>query len=386
MLQFCVSQQYNDSVFFTFRSTGIRVYSLEEALYHVFHYWRESMDDFLSEGIIVWVSELGLSDISAKIKEIASAKHLNSSKQILDFLQLIEYFDAAQLNSLQATLEAWEHRCEWEKLKERADHLVKRGEPSKALLLYKRALQLEENVALLNNIGVVYMQLSAPEDAVNHLARACAIAPGNVSVLLHYIEATILNKEYVSAEQALSTVEQLAPDRAEIPFLHGLMAYGQKNYAKALTYYEKAIKLDQTTPYYIYKMADVHKTVRQYKKALDILMTVPYKDSNYYVKEAEIHAAAGDISEALRCMRSATSADGRNDANLWAKLAEYYRHDYDWQMAEKAISYALNLAPDNDKVRLESARIKKGLGRTRDYQAELADILKDLKERYRTDG
>ena len=382
MLQFCISQQLNTTPFI-FHSTGIRVYSLEEALYHTFHYWRESVDDFLSREMMTWVSEMGLSFVVSKMQEIAEEKHFTT--RILGFLQLVTYFSPDELSSLQSTLEAWERRCEWEKLKERADYFVERGDPFKALPLYKRALQLEENVALLNNIGVAYMQMSLAKKAVTCLARAHTLEPDNISVMLHYIEAAILSKQFETAAQMLEKVESLAPDFVDISFLHGLMAYKQKNYSQALAYYEEAMKLDPTASYYVYKVADTYKAMRQYKQALHVLSKIADKNAEYYVKEAEVHAAAGDVPASLRCMRSATSGDGANNAGLWAKLAEYYRHDYDWRRAEKAIAHALELSPDNDKVRLESTRIKKGLGRTREYQAGLTDMLKSFKGRYRTD-
>jgi len=380
MLQLCVSQQINETPFY-FNSTGIRVYSFEEAIYHVFHYWRESADDFLSEPMITWVSDLGLSYLASKMKELACID--NFTAQVLGFLQLIDYFSADEISGLKATLQAWEMRREWEKLNERADYLVQRGEPGRAVPLYKRALKYEENAALLNNIGVVHMQLSASKKAASYLARACALEPDNTNILRHYIEAAILCGQYENAEAALGKLKHLAPTCADFQFLHGLLAYEQKDYTKAIAFYEKAIELDPSVPFYVYKMADAHKAMRQFSKALEALQSIPNKDAAYYVKEAEIHAALGDVPDSLKCMRLATSAaDGATNANLWAKLAEYYRRDYDWRRAEKAIAHAISLSPDNDLVRLENARIKKGLGRTRDHQNELADILKSFKDRY----
>ena len=383
MFQLCVSQQPNNAPF-TFHATGIRVYSLEEALYHVFHHWRESVDDLLSREMIAWATDLGLAWVASKMKIIAGAESF--ATRILDFLQLIEYFSPNELSSLRHDLVAWERRCEWEKLKERADMLVERGDPFKALPLYKRALGLEENVALLNNIAVAYMQLSLAKKAAERLSRAREITPDNIDIMLHYIESAILSKQFDAAAETLKTAESLAPDTADIPFLYGLMAYKQENYNKALTCYEEAIKRDPACPYYVYKMADTYKKMRQYKQALHVLSKVANKDASYYVKEAEIHATAGDVPASLRCMRTATEGDGAHNAGLWAKLAEYCRHDYDWRRAEKAIGRALELDPDDDKVRLESARIKKGLGQTRAYQAALAEMLKGFKERYRADG
>jgi len=381
MLQFSVSQQINETPY-TFKSTGIRVYSFEESLFHVYHYWRESVDDFVSEEMITWVSELGHSFLSSKIKELASEE--NFTRQILNFLQLVNYFSKDEIAQLEATLREWELRREWEKLKERADYLVQKGEPIKALPLFKRALQFEENAALLNNLAVAYMQLSLPKEAIRHLTRARTLEPANVQILLHYVEASILGRQFENAKNILAKATEMAPTCADIPFLQGLMSFKQKRYSQALAYYDEAIKLEPTVPYYIYKKVDVHKAMRQYEKALESLAAVSDKNGDYYVKEAEIHAMAGDVPAALRSMRRATTSD-TTDANLWAKLAEYYRNDYDWRRAEQAIAHAISLSPDNDTVRLESARIKKGLGRTKDYQTELTGILKSFKERYRAE-
>jgi len=331
--------------------------------------------------MITWVSDLGLSYIASKMKELAGTD--NFTAQILGFLQIVDYFNAEEINGLKITLQAWEMRQEWEKLKERADYLAQRGEPGRAVPLYKRALQYEENADLLNNLGVAHMQLAASKEAARYLARACALEPDNINVLRHYIEAAILCGQYENAEAALAKLE---PNCADIQFLYGLLAYEQKNYTKAIAFYEKAIGLDSAVSYYVYKMADAYKAMRQFAKALEALHAISDKDAAYYVKEAEIHAAAGDVPASLKCMRRATNAaDGATNASLWAKLAEYYRRDYDWRRAEKAISHAISLSPDNDLVRLESARIKKGLGRTRDYQNQLADILRSFKDRYRAE-
>ena len=380
MLQLCVSQQQNQTPF-TFRTTGTRVYSLEEALYHVFHHWRESVDDFLSETMLAWVSELGLPYIASKLQDIATEKLF--TKRLLDFLQVVEYFNHKEITGLKSDLEAWEMRREWEKLKERADALARRGEPTKALPLYKRALVFEENAPMLNNIAVTAMALGETKEAVRYLTKARTLDQNNVDIILHYIEAAILDGQLDNAKKALAKATAMAPNHSDIPFFQGLMAFEEKQYTKALQFYETALAQSPKEPHYIYNIAEVHKTMRQYQKALDALTAIKYKDATYYTKEAEIHAASGDIAGALRCMRRATTTDGANNATIWARLAAYYRQDYNLDMAENAITRALALDPENHKVLLESARIQKALGRTRSYQSQLTDILKGLKDQYR---
>ena len=385
MLQLCVSQQINKNPF-SFKATGIRVYSFEEAIYHVYHYWRESVDDLLSDGMIAWVGEIGHSYLASRMKEMAKEEQF--TKRILDFLGLTPYFSKVELDTLKSTLKAWESRREWEKLKERADYLASRGEPGKALALYKRALQFNENAQILNNMGVVYMQLSQPKDALRQLTRALTLEPKNMDILLHYIEAAILSGNFDNAAGALVKAEARDPNCADIPFLRGLMSCARKNFQEALEYFGKAIAQDPTVPYYVYKMADVHMEMRQFDKALECLKAfqASEKDATYYAKEAELYASAGDIPAAIKSMEQAadlSDADSISSASIWAGLGGYHRQNYEPKKGEDAIKKALAIAPDNNLVQLENARIKKGLGRSKEYQAALSDIINRFKEKYR---
>jgi len=383
MLQLCVSQQLND-IPFTFRATGIRVFSFEEAMYHIYHHWRESVDDFLSNEMITWVSELGLSFIASGMRDIAVGKGKRFAEQILQFFKLSEYFDQREIAALSASLLEWEARVEWEKLKERADHFVTRGQPAQALPLYKRALLSQDSDLLHNNIGVAYLQLQSYKEALRHFKQAHQLSPDNAEVLLHCIEAAILAHEFSTAVELLQTAETMLTSNADISFLYGLMAHEKRQYTQALEHYAKAQELRTTiNPFYTYKIVDVYMATRQYEMALNSIRQLQ-KDTRYYTKEADIHACAGDFTAALHCIKEATATvEGTKNATLWTKLAEYYRHDYNWQKAEEAIQIAMGLAPDNNKVRLEYARIKKGLGKTREYQAELGTILRNFKEIYR---
>ncbi|MCL2217468.1 MAG: tetratricopeptide repeat protein [Defluviitaleaceae bacterium] len=382
MLQFCASQQINDRPF-AFKATGIRVYSFEEVLYHVYHYWRESVEELLSDRMIAWVLELGHSYLAARMKELARKEPF--TQRVLDFLRLTEYFSKDELTALQASLEAWEMRREWEKLRERGDYFVNRGEPGKAISLYKRALQYEENATLLNNLSVAYMQTGAPKDALSCLIKALRLSPRNFKILLHCIEAAILSGSFDDAVRLLKKAHNSNPSHADISFLTGLMFWEKKDYSAALEYFGKAIEADPGLPYYTYKIVDVHLAMRQYEKALNALESLTNRDVSYYTKASEIYAASGDIPGAIKSMRKAIDAsrDKTPDAVLYAKLAGYYRQDYDPRRAEENIQKALSIDPEHDMVRLENARIKKGLGRTREYQSVLTDVLKSFKERYR---
>jgi tetratricopeptide (TPR) repeat protein len=378
MLQLCVSQKPNTNPYL-FKTTGIRVYTFEEVLYHVFHHWRESLDEFLSDEIISWVTELGHSYLGTKMKDLAGRESF--AAKILGFLGLADYFDKADLVSLKETLEKWEQQRDWEQLKERADYFANKKEPYKAIPLYRRALAFDENAAILNNLAVQYMQVSATAEALSCVTRALSIEPDNFAIMLSYIEAAILNESYEKAVKAIKKAFSINPRCADIAFLLGLMAYQQKDYTVALTYYEKAMDADDSVAHYVHKAVDIHLQKRQYEQALLTLDKIKIHDAAYHAKKAEIYAAWNDIPRAIKAMSAAVEAEP--EATSYARLAAYHRTDYEPRHAETAINKALKMSPENNIVRLEDARIKKSLGRTREYQATLTELLRSLKKNYR---
>ncbi|MCL2405244.1 MAG: tetratricopeptide repeat protein, partial [Defluviitaleaceae bacterium] len=375
MLQLCLSQNISKTPY-TFKATGIRVYSIEEALYHAYHYWRESIDELLHDNLTGWVADLGIIAITTKMKALSAITPL--SKRLIAFLNIIDYFNDAELATLKTDLERWEHRVEWEKLKDRADNLVSRGEPARALPLYNRALAYGENHAILNNMGIASMQLANYPQAVKLLAKAHAAQPESIATAMHYAEALILNGDYEDAKKALKMCKV---ETADIQYLYGLMAYEQKDYPSALTCFQKAATLNPESPLYTYKTAETYQQMNQHDKAIATLEQSP--GAPHHAKMAEIYASYGhaNMPEAIRHIRQAISQGGRSDAALWIQLAEYYRKDYDYERASEAIAHAL---PNKSVAALlENARIKKGLGRMREHRTGLSEALKGLIKRYR---
>ena len=381
MLQFTLSQQLNTHPY-TFAATGIRVYSFEELLYHAYHYWRESADDLCSDAMVAWVVDIGHTYQATRMKELR--KNSTFSKRMVDFLQLTPYFDAAEIAALSDELKRWESRREWEQLKERGDHHLTRNHPAKAIPLYRRALLFEENVPLLNNLAVAQMRIGAKAEALRLLQRARVMEPNNPTLTLHYAEAAILSHQFDTAQEALDKATASLRNTqsvADISYLQGLLAFEQNDFTTALALFKTAQQQDENIPLYTLKIADTYLRKRQYNKALEALESYPNPDEDYYIKLAEIHTAAGNIPQTVRAIKQALERS--NSAALWTHLAACYRHDYDFARANEAIQRALSIDPDSEIARLENARIKKAMGRPREYQAGMKDLLRTLKNRYR---
>jgi len=385
-LLLCVSQQTDTPSPYRFSGTGIQVYSFEEAVYHVYHYWKQSVDDITSPGLANWVHDtLGMSYLSARIKE--AAKIEGFSQRMLAFLRIIEYISEDELLTLKPELERWETRLEWETYKERADDLVARGDPDKAVALYRRALQYDENPALLNNMGVAYMQIEAYREACRYLSQALKWDDKNPSIWLHYIEALILAQRFEEAENTLTKVISTLPVKesdSDILYLRGELAFGRGKYQDSLVFFDWAITKSPHSQY-VFRQADVYAKMRQFDRALHAMARITKRDIPYFMKEAELHASADNMPAAIKSIERALALQN-NHTELWVRLARYHRLDYNLPKANTAISKALSLDANNERARLESARIKKGMGNTKEYQSTLNKILTGFKGWYRDLG
>ena len=398
----CVSQQENVHPY-RFSGTGIHVYSFEEVLYHVYHHWKQSVDDISSPTLAAWVHDaLGLTFYSSKIKELSHVEAF--SERMLAFLGITPYFNRAELDLLKPELERWEKRLEWETYKERADELVTRGEPDKAILLYRRALAFGENIPILNNLSIAYMQIEAYDEACRYFEQALKLdsklASRNQSLILHYSEALIAARRFEEAQNTIdqvskaeklsaekSSAEKLSADiKSDILYLKGELAMRTGQYSEAVSYFEDAIKNSPVTQIsqYVFRLSDIYIWQRQFEKALEILNLIPDKETNLpcLIKEAELYNLASNLPGAINTIKKATKIKP-GDVELWVRLARYHRLDYDLENAEVAIEKALSLDGGNERARLESARIKKGMGNTKAYQHLLKGILVELKGRYR---
>ena len=382
-LLLCTSQQENNKPY-RFAATGIQVYSFEEALYHVYHYWKQSVDDVVDPDFASWVNDaLGLSFIASKIKEVADIDGFG--ERMLAFLALTEYFSESEIRALKPEFEQWEKRLEWETYKERADEMVNRGEPDKAITLYRRALQFEENVPVLNNLSVAYMQTEAYDEASRYLERARELDEDNWELALNHAEALILAKRFDKAGEAIQfAAAHTNKAEAIILYLRGELALRMGQYAEAIPLFEQAIAISAETQY-IFRLADTYARRRQFERALQVLeQHVPSTghDVSYLVKEAELHAQADNVGAAIMAIERAISLkSGLPD--LWVLLARYYRMNYDLSNAEKAIKRAISLDSSSERARLENARIMKRMGNTKAYQLLLKDILAEVRQQYR---
>ncbi|MCL2854792.1 MAG: tetratricopeptide repeat protein [Defluviitaleaceae bacterium] len=380
-LYLCVSQEENRNPY-EFNMTGIKVYSLEEALYHCLHYWRQSMEDFLATPFVQWVEGLGLHHIAVKMRDLAVME--NATMAFLSFLSTTDYLPQDALAGLQKELTAWEKRHIWEKYKEQGDFWLDAGDGERAYGFYAKALKHQENVPLWNNAGIALLQAGDVTTSTQYFAKALSADPKSQQLRLNLIEATILAGDFDGANELILQAEDR--NHPEMLYFQGEIQFHQRNYFGAMKAYQAALAQDPAHAY-IYRISDCFMRVRQFDKALGNLAQIPENQQGleFLKKQAAYHAQAGNLPGAIKALEKAVVTE-KNKADLWTLLAAYHRQDYDLVKAHWAISRAIAMAPENPAVLLEQARIRKAQGRTKDYQDILHKILTRFKKDYRKMG
>jgi len=360
--------------------TDISVYSLEEAAFHVHRYWRESGEEFLSREFVDWVRDvLRLPYVASQISALNERNTLCA--RLTGFLSLFEFYDETMLTPLRAELTAWEERLMWERLKENADYLYRQGSPAKAAGLYRRALSYSENHQILNNYAMALMRLHRFNEAAALLERAAALEPDMLRLRLGLAESHIRARNLEPGLRAVIAAQELDPGNPDIDYMHGLLTLETGETRHSIDYFKKALAA-KYDPHYVYSLAQVYIRLRRYDDAAKALDSVAVKDRTYHIIRADIHRLTHNIPAAIKCIEQALLTR-RTDAELWAKLAAYHRQDYDLAKAESAIGKALAIDPDNERAQFESAKIKKALGKTKDYQTTLGGILGRFKASFR---
>ncbi|GHU53126.1 hypothetical protein AGMMS49975_10410 [Clostridia bacterium] len=382
--------QKEQPVPYTFRATNISVYTFEEVLYHSYTHFKDSADDITTEEFLAWATAIGLGYIAARIRdEIVPLESF--TEKLTGFLTLIEYFDDDEIEELREKLTYWENRREWERLKERAD-LAAGSSPARAYALYKRALLHGENADILNNMGVCLMQMRKFDEAYTCLAKSYQLCDRHSSragvIVFSLAEAAIYSRNFDAAQEILDRLQKAKnPQTDKIFYLYGELNLALGDTKTPVKYFEQAFD-ERPQPLYAYRLADAYLSLRMFDKALRSLDNLSAvfseikRDSSFLRKQAEVNAKAQNLPTAIRLIEKAVVFD-KNNIELWVDLAMYYRVNYDVVKAQSAVAAALALDDTDERALLENARIKKALGRTRDYQEGIKTVLLSLKKRYR---
>jgi cytochrome c-type biogenesis protein CcmH/NrfG len=107
------------------------------------------------------------------------------------------------------------------------------------------------------------------------------------------------------------------------------------------------------------------------------------KDALFLRKQSEIYELCDNVPAAIKNLERALLTE-KSDINMWIKMAELFRKNYNLPRASIAVTNALALDGGNLNALLECARLRKAQGKLKEYRTILDQLLNELKERNRT--
>lgn len=364
-----------------FDSTHRKIYSLEELMYHCYYYWKQSIDDFLAGKIEIWIKEeLKLPYLASRIEKIKDREHTITA-QYSAFLDVIDYFEIDEINSITKEVYSWENMDQWQKLKEKGDIALENEQYTQAVKYYLEAIDINDNVTILNNLGVAYMKQEKFEDALMCLQKAHFKEPYNEDIVVNTAQVLMLQGDYETAKAQLKKFD-FASKGWKAYKLYGEISYIQQDYENALIYFKKAIDLGDDFTSNI-RIADIYSVLGEYKGAINAIEAIKDKDNDqYYYNYARINYKFGKVRDAIIQAEQAVEINRKN-LDAWILLVKLYKKIKDIPQAERALLKVFELDPDNDEAKLEYATLKKSKGLIKDYQEVLKGMLNKWKQRYR---
>ncbi|MDR1000934.1 MAG: hypothetical protein LBL96_09095 [Clostridiales bacterium] len=358
---------------YEFHATGARVFSIEEASFHVWQNWRETFDDIKGKHFAAWTGDaLRMFDVAKRLREHALA---SVSSAVTSFLRDAGVLTSEEIDLVMADIIAWEKRENWERLKERGDYFMIKKSPSRALGFYRQALNEERSAVLLNNTAVALMNLGDFVHAKDLLAEARELDKMNGDITVHFAEACVHCGDFETASNLLGN----ARSTSKASLVRASLFESQEKYDQAEFYYKEAAK-DNTEATSL-KLVDFYIRRAIYDKAesaLERVNSLAAADE----RRADILCAQGKQQEAAQLIESALRNNAGNAA-LWQKLAEVDLRANAYNQAFESANRALSIEPANLSARLLLIKARHAMSRSRDYLKELQTLIASLKSDYR---
>ena len=159
-----------------FGLSGIRVYSLEQLCYYIYHHIYTVSAETFGDDLFYWI-EKNLGE-RALVKRLRDAKkNRRTLKEMVRLILMsVDYYSKEEIHQLQKTIEEIEMQNPIETRKVEADNYLRYGRPLEALAVYKKVdLMMEDSEDMVtkefqgnvyHNMGIAFARLANGEAAL----------------------------------------------------------------------------------------------------------------------------------------------------------------------------------------------------------------------------
>lgn len=227
-----------NTVPYQFHLSGIRVYSLEQLCYYIYHHIYTIDEETFDDTLFYWI-EKNL-DEKGLVKRLREAKkNKRTLKEMVRLLLLyVDYYSKEEINGLQKIIEEIEAQNPVENRKTEGDNYLRYGRTMEALAVYQKVnLMMETSEELVtnefrgnvsHNMGVAFARLANDEAALVCFKKAYRLNRSPASLDAWLLTLKMLGRdEEMLGEAGRMVLAPEAMDRIEQKFNEGL-----KNFEK----------------------------------------------------------------------------------------------------------------------------------------------------------
>ncbi len=258
------------------------------------------------------------------------------------------------------------------------DQHAKSGDCFQAQAEYKAAFEAEpKNGVAAMKAGKCLWQLNQSVDAIEWMKKAIAAEPTLSGAYVELADYYALRYDYQSAFKILQRIQQLQPNNYEVMRGYALVELRRNNFAGAVQYGTRALKMYGTDIDTFLLMARAHYGLKQYSEAQSYASKTLELDGG----NIEAHSLAGKIEAGMRGVDSG-AAYFQNLINrivvtkgaavppaavaYRVALAEVFMQDEKLKPAEDVAKQAVSLDPNDKKALIMLGRIYQVQGVSRD--------------------
>lgn len=236
--------------------TGIHLYSIEELAYYLYQNIDLADEQLLSEKLFQWLEkELGMNELAQLLRSVQNEKNAMES-QVMHILQASECYSEEEMHQFSEKMKALSKLQTQERMKYKADELLKNENCWAAVTEYERILRIRQSSRLSvefyanvwNNLGTAYagvflfekaascfenafqfQKLQEYQKKAEYARKLANYGKSNAEELLRYKVPETLKKE---TEMTLKKLETESRSATQIPSWEQFLKEQQQNYQK----------------------------------------------------------------------------------------------------------------------------------------------------------
>jgi tetratricopeptide (TPR) repeat protein len=183
----------------------------------------------------------------------------------------------------------------------------------------------------------------------------------------------------LDAQTQFESANRRTPDHAGICYMLAKIHYQNNNYAEALQFAQKALKLDSKNPYNYQLLADIYEKQQDYPEAAKVLkklITEIPVGEDYYFDLGDLYLFEKDYDEALKLLNKMEITFGKSPELSYKKQQIYIQMSkLDLAIAEGQM--LINSFPDEPEYKLRQAEMLFTNGKTEEALKLIREVIED---------